>query len=47
MAALVALKLPTVTTKKAELLTREIRENTKKDSTVAAQVLQSWLHENR
>ena len=46
MAALAALKLPTVTTKKSELLTKEIRESTKKDPEVSAHVLQTWLHEN-
>jgi flagellar M-ring protein FliF len=46
MAALAALKLPAVTTKKGELLTKEIRESIKKDSTVSAHVLQTWLHEN-
>ena len=46
LAALAALKLPTVTTKKAELLTKEIREGTKKDSAVSAQVLQTWIHDD-
>lgn len=45
MAALAALKLPTVTTKKGELLSKEIRETTKKDPTVSAHVLQTWIHE--
>ncbi|MDQ2841040.1 MAG: flagellar M-ring protein FliF [Acidobacteriota bacterium] len=45
LAAIAALKLPTVTTKKTELLTKEIRETTKKDSNVSAHVLQGWLHE--
>ena len=45
MAALAALKMPTVTTKKTEILTREIRENTKKDPNVSANILQTWLHE--
>ena len=45
MAALAALKLPTVTTKKSELLTKEIRESTKKDPSVSAHVIQTWLHE--
>jgi flagellar M-ring protein FliF len=45
MAAIAALKLPTVTTKKTELLTKEIRDTTKKDSNVSAHVLQTWLHE--
>jgi flagellar M-ring protein FliF len=47
LAALAALKLPAVTTKKAELLTKEIRESTKKDPVVSAHVLQTWLHESR
>ena len=46
LAALAALKLPTVATKKGDLLTKEIVENTKKDAAVPAHVLQAWLHEN-
>jgi flagellar M-ring protein FliF len=45
MAAIAALKLPTIATKKAELLTKEIRETAKKDPGVAAHVIQTWLHE--
>jgi hypothetical protein len=45
MAAIAALKMPTVSTKKTELLTKEIRDTTKKDSNVSAHVLQTWLHE--
>jgi flagellar M-ring protein FliF len=45
MAAIAALKLPTVTTKKSELLTKEIREGTKKDPSVSAHVIQTWIHE--
>jgi flagellar M-ring protein FliF len=45
MAAIAALKMPSVTTKKTELLTKEIRETTKKDSNVSAHVIQGWLHE--
>jgi flagellar M-ring protein FliF len=45
MAAIAALKLPTIATKKAELLTKEIRETAKKDPSVAAHVIQTWLHE--
>ena len=45
MAAIAALKLPTVATKKSELLTKEIREGTKKDPSVSAHVVQTWLHE--
>ena len=43
-AALAALKLPTVTTKKADILAKELRESTKKDSITSANVLQTWLH---
>lgn len=46
MAAIAALKLPTVSTKKSELLTKEIREGTKKDPTVSAHVIQSWIHDS-
>jgi flagellar M-ring protein FliF len=46
LAALAALKIPTVSTKKTDLLTKEIRETTKKDPNVSAHVLQTWLHEN-
>jgi len=45
MAAIAALKLPTVTTKKSELLAKEIREGTKKDPSVPAHVITNWLHE--
>lgn len=45
MAAIAALKLPTISTKKSELLTKEIREGTKKDPSVSAHVIQTWLHE--
>ena len=45
LAALASLKLPTVTTKKADVLTKEIRESTKKDSITSANVLQTWLHD--
>jgi len=45
MAALAALKMPTVTTQKGELLAKELRENTKKDPGVSAHVLQTWLRE--
>lgn len=46
LAALAALKLPAVSTKKAELLSKEIREATKKDPSVPAHVLQTWLHDS-
>src|SRR5579871_3082600 len=42
--ALSALKLPTVT-KKAEVLTKHIAEQAKKDSTPMAQVLRSWMND--
>jgi flagellar biosynthesis/type III secretory pathway M-ring protein FliF/YscJ len=45
LASLAALKLPASTTQKGELLTNEIRENTKKDPTVPAHVIQTWLRE--
>ena len=41
-----ALKLPPVT-KKAEVLTKHIAEQAKKDSTAMAHVLRSWMSENR
>jgi flagellar biosynthesis/type III secretory pathway M-ring protein FliF/YscJ len=46
MAALAALKLPAVTTKKSELLTKEIQDSTKKDPAVPAHVIQTWIHES-
>jgi flagellar biosynthesis/type III secretory pathway M-ring protein FliF/YscJ len=45
LAALAAIKLPPVKTKKAEVLAKQIRETTKKDSTSSAHVLQTWIHE--
>jgi flagellar M-ring protein FliF len=45
MASLAALKLPTITTKKQELLSKEIRESTKKDPQVSANVLTAWIRE--
>ena len=44
--ALNALKLPPVT-KKAEVLTKHIVEQAKKDSTVMAHVLRSWISESK
>jgi flagellar M-ring protein FliF len=44
--ALAALKLPTVT-KKAEVLTKHIGEQAKKDSTPMAHVLRSWMTEGK
>lgn len=45
LAALASIKIPPVKTKKGEVLAKQIRENTKKDATAAASVLQSWIHE--
>ena len=45
--ALNALKLPQVTTKKSEILTRHIGEAAKKDPTLMVHVLRSWLEEDR
>src|SRR5260221_9572805 len=42
--ALNALKLPPVT-KKTEVLSKHIAEQAKKDSTVMAQVMRSWMNE--
>lgn len=46
LAAITALKLPTIVTRKGDLLTKEIVESAKKDPAVPAHVLQTWLHEN-
>ena len=43
-AALAQLKLPTGATNKAEVLTKHIAAETKKDPIVIAQVVRSWLH---
>lgn len=45
LAALASIKVPPVTTKKAEVLAKQIRETTKKDSNASAQILQSWIHD--
>lgn len=45
LAALASIKVPPVKTKKGEVLAKQIRENTKKDSSMAANVLQAWIHE--
>ena len=45
--ALSALKLPQVTTKKSEILTKHIGEAAKKDPTLMVHVLRSWLEEDR
>jgi len=45
---LMKLKVPEVSTKKTDVLTKHIAEETKKDPTVMAQVVRSWLNgENR
>lgn len=41
--ALKSIKLPPVTTKKAEILTKHLRDNVAKESSVAVQILRSWL----
>ena len=41
--ALNALKLPPVTTKKTEVLTKHVAEQAKKDATGAAQVVRTWM----
>ena len=46
LAAIAALKLPTINTKKGDLLAKEIIDTAKKDASVPAHVLQTWLHEN-
>jgi flagellar M-ring protein FliF len=43
--ALNALKLPPVTTKKTEVLTKHLSDQAKKDSTMMAQVLRTWISE--
>jgi flagellar M-ring protein FliF len=43
--AISALKLPPAVTKKAEVLTKHLRENVKKDPGVAAQVLLGWMRD--
>lgn len=45
VAAVALLKASTVSTKKGELLTKEIVETAKKDPAVSAHVLRTWLHE--
>ena len=42
--ALMQLQLPEVSTKKTEVLTKHIAAEAKKDPTVMAQVVRSWLH---
>ncbi|HLJ48762.1 MAG TPA: flagellar basal-body MS-ring/collar protein FliF [Bryobacteraceae bacterium] len=43
--ALHALKMPHVSTKKAEVLTKHIAEEAKKDATTMVQVLRNWINE--
>jgi flagellar M-ring protein FliF len=43
--ALKALKLPTVTSKKTEILSKHLTEEAKKDPVSTAQVLRTWLNE--
>ena len=44
--ALNSLKLPPVTTKKSEVLSKHIAETVKKDPVTAAQILRTWLDED-
>jgi hypothetical protein len=37
-------KIPIVKTRKSELLVKELRASTQKDSAVPAQVLQAWIN---
>lgn len=41
-----ALKLPTVTTKRSEVLTKHLRDEMKKDPKAAAQLIRTWLAED-
>ena len=45
LAALAAIKVPPVKTKKAEVLARQLKENAKKDPSSSAHILQAWIHE--
>lgn len=45
LAMLASIKLPPVNTRKAEVLAKQIRESTKKDANISAQILQSWIHD--
>jgi flagellar M-ring protein FliF len=45
LAALAAIKVPPVKTKKAEVLARQLRDNAKKDPSSSAHILQAWIHE--
>jgi flagellar biosynthesis/type III secretory pathway M-ring protein FliF/YscJ len=46
LAAQATLKLSGASTRKSELLRKEIRESAKKDIAVPANILQSWIQEN-
>ena len=41
------LKVPAVSTQKAEVLSSHLRQTVSKDATACVKVLQSWLHEDR
>jgi flagellar biosynthesis/type III secretory pathway M-ring protein FliF/YscJ len=43
--ALSSIKLPKVTSKKADVLVKQIKENSKKDSAAGAHVLREWIGE--
>jgi flagellar M-ring protein FliF len=47
MAALASIKLPAATSKKADVLVKQIREGAKKDVTASVRVMQTWIHENQ
>lgn len=42
---LATIKVPPIKTKKAEVLVKQLRENTKKDATSSARILQAWIHD--
>jgi len=44
--ALAAFKVPVVTTRKSEILVKELRQTAKKDASVEAAVLQTWISGN-
>jgi flagellar biosynthesis/type III secretory pathway M-ring protein FliF/YscJ len=45
--ALAAFKVPVVTTRKSEILVKELRQTAKKDASVEAAVLQTWISGNQ
>jgi flagellar biosynthesis/type III secretory pathway M-ring protein FliF/YscJ len=45
-AALTSLKLPTISTKKSEVLVKHLRESVTKDTPGSANILRSWLTES-